>query len=85
MGIESAYEKRSTLPAKFPPVFGHFRMYRIYKLTGVDCLGLLEALLQSYGILILYLPKFTQLMIMPHGQNNSFETARLEFLLCMQH
>ena len=45
MGIESAYEK-STLPAKSPPVFGHFWMYRIYELTFADYFGLLEALLQ---------------------------------------
>ena len=85
MGIESDYEKEALYLPNFHLFLVIFWMYRIYKLTGVDCLGLLEALLQSYGILILYLLKFTQLMIMPHGQNNSFETARLEFLLCMQH
>ena len=85
MGIESDYEKEALYLPNFHLFLVIFWMYRIYKLTSVDCLGLLEALLQSYGILILYLPKFTQLMIMPHGQNNSFETARLEFLLCMQH
>ena len=45
-GNESAYEKRSTLPVKSPPVFGHFWMYRIYELTFADYFGLLEALLQ---------------------------------------